>query len=144
MKTTLTLLIALTISLGTLGCKKETPSEITPSSETTTTEATVVADGAFTGTVEVACGSCIYGIKDAAGCPMAAKVNGTELLVENTGISAMKTGLCSASQQATVTGDIKDGKLMATSFELIAKADIKDAAEAAHGHNHDDHTGHNH
>ena len=75
-------------------------------------------------TVGVACGVCVYGM-EGEGCPIAAKVGDKTYMVELTGdpFDTHGAGLCSADTdaKATVTGEVKDDKLVLSSLELITE-----------------------
>lgn len=74
----------------------------------------------------VGCGSCIYDVKGAKGCPGYIKVEGKAIPLTGLNISFHKLGLCSKEGKAKVEGKVVDGKYVATSFELIKDDDHKD------------------
>ncbi len=65
--------------------------------------------------VEAGCGSCIYKMAGAEGCPLAVLIDGKPYLVQ--GVTWPNHDYCDAKQQAVVTGKIEDGKFIATSVE---------------------------
>jgi hypothetical protein len=69
-------------------------------------------------TVELGCGGCIYEMEGVTACVTAAKVGETTMLVEGGGVDAHSAGLCEAARMATVVGEVKDGKLYASSITL--------------------------
>lgn len=70
-------------------------------------------------TLEVGCAKCTYHLDGAATCGTAVKVGGTAYAVNVPGFDAMKEGLCAGAKQAKVTGEMKDGKFLASKIELI-------------------------
>ena len=69
-------------------------------------------------TLEVGCATCIYDMEGVTGCVTAAKVGETAMLVEGGGIDAHNDGLCGSARMATVVGEVKDGKLHASTITL--------------------------
>lgn len=77
-----------------------------------------------TQTVEAACGQCQFNMKDKKGCDLAVRIDGKSYFVEGTGIDDHgdahdKMGFCNAVRKAEVTGKVKKGKFVATSFKLL-------------------------
>lgn len=81
----------------------------------------------------VGCGSCIYDVKGAKGCPSYIKVNGKALPLTGIKTSFHKLGLCGKEGKAKVDGKVVDGKFVATSFELV-KGDEKGGDHKDHKH----------
>ena len=76
--------------------------------------------------VEVACGQCMFGMKDKKGCDLAAMVDGKPFFVEGTklddhGDAHAADGFCSAVSKAEVVGELKDNKFVVTSFKLLPR-----------------------
>ena len=74
--------------------------------------------------VEVACGQCQFKMKGKKGCDLAVRMGGKSYFVEGTGIddhgdAHSKEGFCNAISKAEVTGEVNDGKFVATSFKLL-------------------------
>ena len=69
-------------------------------------------------TVELGCGGCIYHMEGVTSCVTAAKVGDTVMLVEGGGVDAHSAGLCESARMATLVGEVKDGKLYASSITL--------------------------
>ena len=77
-----------------------------------------------TQTVDAACGQCQLNMKDKKGCDLAVRIDGKSYFVEGTGIDDHgdahdKMGFCNAVRKAEVTGKVKKGKFVATSFKLL-------------------------
>jgi YHS domain-containing protein len=101
------------------------------------TDATATTEGAV---YEVGCGGCIYDKADAQGCEAAVKVDGKSHWIAGVKINAHGLGLCAASAQARMTGELKGDTFVATSFEIVSPDDQdKDAPDAPSGHNHGSH-----
>ena len=88
-------------------------------------EITYVRDGggraALTPTirlVEAGCGECTYKMDGVTSCALAVKIDGKPYLVSGTDVSAHEAGLCRATKQAEIAGEVKYGKFVATSFKL--------------------------
>ena len=77
--------------------------------------------------VEASCGQCQFKMKDKKGCDLAVRIDGKAYFVDGTNIddhgdAHSSTGFCNAIRKAEVTGKIKDGKFVATSFKLLPEA----------------------
>ena len=70
-------------------------------------------------TVELGCGACIYEMEGVTKCTTAAKVGDATMLVVGGDIDAHSAGLCEAARDATVVGEVKDGKLYVSSITLL-------------------------
>lgn len=81
--------------------------------------------------VEASCGQCQFGMKDKAGCDLAIRIDGTSYFVDGSGLDDHgdahgDDGMCNCIRQATVTGEIKDGRFVSASFELMPVDKDKD------------------
>ena len=79
----------------------------------------------------VGCGSCIYDVKGAKGCPGYIKVKGKTMPLTGLKMSFHKLGLCAKEGKAKVMGKVVVGKFVATSFSLV-KTDAKDEDHKGH------------
>ena len=73
--------------------------------------------------VEAACGECMFGMKG-SDCDLAIRMNGHGYFVDGVNMDSLgdahaKDGMCKAIRKARVTGQIKEGRFVATSFELL-------------------------
>ncbi len=73
--------------------------------------------------VETACGECKFGL-EGDDCDLAIRVNGHSYFVDGVnpdslGDAHAKDGICEAIRQARVFGEVKGGRFVATSFELL-------------------------
>ena len=80
----------------------------------------VVAEPAV---VEAACGECKFGLKG-DGCDLAVRIGGRAYFVKGVDMDSLGDahaahGLCNAIRKARVTGEVKDGRFVATRFELL-------------------------
>lgn len=74
--------------------------------------------------VEAACGQCKFKMQGKKGCDLAVRIGGKSYFVEGTkiddhGDAHSKEGFCNAVRKAEVSGEVKDGKFVATSFKLL-------------------------
>ena len=77
--------------------------------------------------VEASCGQCQFGLK-APGCDLAVRIDGKAYFVEGAGIddygnAHAEDGFCNAVREATVTGEIRDGRFQPKSFVLLPSGD---------------------
>jgi len=77
----------------------------------------------ISGVYTVSCGKCNFEMTGDA-CDLAIEVEGNYYYVEGTGLhdhgdAHADDGLCSVKRKAKVTGEIKKGVFVSTSFELI-------------------------
>ena len=96
-------------------------------------------DKSRTQVVETACGQCKFGMKGTSGCDLAVRIDGKSYFVDGTDIykhgdAHGNDGLCNTVRKAEVTGEIKDGRFMASNFKLLP----------VEAHKHDAHDGHKH
>lgn len=73
--------------------------------------------------VPVACGECLFGMKG-KGCDLAVKIGGKGYYVDGVkmddlGDAHAADGMCNAVRQARVTGEIRNGRFVASRFELL-------------------------
>lgn len=73
--------------------------------------------------VEAACGECLFGLKG-DDCDLAVRIGGRAYFVVGThidqhGDAHAADGFCKAIRCARVTGEVKRGRFVATSFELL-------------------------
>ena len=88
----------------------------------------VTVDTTFTkavdGKVEAGCGMCTFNVEGVNRCETWIKVEGKVFPLAGVEYNAHTGGLCSPdSKQASVAGEVKEGKFTATKFEISA-ADI--------------------
>ena len=103
-----TLAVALTMALG--GCSQ------TPKTETAATTEVVTLRSE---TVEVACGSCVYGMAGVKGCKLAARINDEDpILVTGSDLDLHEHQLCSTANTAVVTGEVEGDTLVVTTVEI--------------------------
>ena len=106
-------LVVVTVFLG--GCHGNHPKTM-DSPETMATESDAVSADEMT--VEVGCGDCIYDMPGLKGCPLAAKIDGTPMLVTGVKVNAHKLGLCKKAKEAVVVGHVEGDKFVATKVEV--------------------------
>lgn len=73
--------------------------------------------------VEAACGECLFGLKG-DDCDLAVRIGGRAYFVDGThidqhGDAHAADGFCKTIRHARVTGEVKRGRFVATSFELL-------------------------
>ena len=117
MKCVLRSYVVFAIAVGLFGCTQEKAKTATgpPDSAEPVASATKLVSAR---TVEAGCGSCIYEMPGVDSCKTAVLVDGQHLLVSGDHSDAHPLGLCSAASPAIVTGEVKDGQLVATRLEL--------------------------
>ncbi len=103
------LLVCLVLSLG---CQNDTSSSM-PAGTTNVVNQMV----------EASCGECQFGM-EGNGCDLAVRIDGNSYYVDGAsmddhGDAHGDDGMCNCVRQAKVTGQIKDGRFAATSFELL-------------------------
>ncbi len=103
-------LVSLGAALALGGCSQ------TPMTETAATAEVVTLRSE---TVEVACGSCVYGMDGVVGCKLAAKINnGDPILVTGSDLDLHEHNLCSTASNAVVTGEVDGDTLVVTAVEI--------------------------
>jgi len=73
--------------------------------------------------VEAACGECQFGMPG-KGCDLAVRMDGQSYFVDGAGIddngdAHAQDGLCNAVRKARVAGEVRDGRFIASAFELL-------------------------
>jgi hypothetical protein len=81
---------------------------------------TIAVDGNI---VEASCGQCQLGL-DGEGCSLAVRIGDTSYFVDGTGLDDHgdahgDEGMCNCIRRAKVSGDVVDGRFVATQFELL-------------------------
>ncbi len=110
--TVLTLGVVLGVALGVAlgGCSQTLKTETAATSEVVTLRSE---------TVEVACGSCVYGMDGVVGCKLAVRINnGDPMLVTGSDLDLHEHNLCSAATDAVVTGEVEGDTLVVTAVEI--------------------------
>jgi len=79
--------------------------------------------------VEAACGECQFSMPG-TGCDLAVRIDGQDCFVDGTGIddhgdAHANEGLCNAVRKARVSGEVRDGKFVATAFELLPQDGLR-------------------
>ena len=104
-------------------------------------------------TVEASCGQCQFNM-EGKGCELAVRIDGKFYYVDGAamddhGDAHSDDGMCNCIRHAKVSGEIKDGRFLSTSFELLpqekqegnAKADLdhgtSDNEDSSKKHDHD-------
>ena len=77
--------------------------------------------------VEASCGQCQFGM-EGSGCDLAVRVDGKPYYVDGSSIDDHgdahgDDGLCNCIRKAKVTGEFKDGRFVAASFEVVPNKD---------------------
>ena len=78
--------------------------------------------------VEAGCGQCLLGLKtEKKGCDLAVRIDGKSYFVDgfkmdDFGDAHAKDGMCNATRQAEVVGEIKNDRYVASSFKLVPVA----------------------
>jgi hypothetical protein len=108
MKTLCLLSLGAALALG--GCSQTSKTETAATSEVVTLRSE---------TVEVACGSCVYGMDGVNGCKLAVKIdNGDPMLATGSDVDLHAHNLCKAPTKAVVTGEVEGDTLVMTSVEI--------------------------
>ena len=103
-------LVSLGAALALGGCSQTAKTETAATAEVVTLRSE---------TVEVACGSCVYGMDGVVGCKLAAKVNsGDPMLVTGSDLDLHEHKLCSVATDAVVTGEVDGDTLVVTAVEI--------------------------
>ena len=73
--------------------------------------------------VEAACGQCQFGLPG-SDCDLAVRIDGASYFVDGTGIddhgdAHASDGFCNAVRPARVSGQVREGRFVATHFELL-------------------------
>ena len=99
-------LVSLGAALALGGCSQTAKTETAATAEVVTLRSE---------TVEIACGSCVYGMDGVQGCKLAAKINGDPILVTGSDLDLHEHHLCSTASDAVVSGEVDGGVLVASS-----------------------------
>ena len=86
-------------------------------------------DATFHGhTLTVACGRCIFEMEGVEGCPWAAEIEGEHYLIRGPLPTDHSThapdGICNMHRKAVVDGELRDGELLVTRFELLPAEEV--------------------
>ncbi len=78
--------------------------------------------------VEASCGQCQFGMQG-SGCDLAVRIDGNCYYVDGTSIDDHgdahgDEGFCNCIRNASVTGEIRDGRFMATGFSVLPNQDL--------------------
>ncbi len=73
--------------------------------------------------VDAACGQCQFGLPGSS-CDLAVRIDGASYFVDGTGIddhgdAHSSDGVCNAVRSARVSGQIQEGRFVATHFEVL-------------------------
>ena len=131
---TIFLLALLTVTLsGCFDLKNETEVTTVPKTESekpssagsTKNSPTALTDKI----VEASCGQCQLGL-DGTGCDLAVRIDGKSYFVDGSSIDDHgdahgDDGLCNCVRKAKVSGEIKEGRFVANSIEIIPKGTIE-------------------
>lgn len=76
--------------------------------------------------VDVACGECLFKMPG-KGCDLAIRLNGRGYYVDGVDLDSLgdahaKDGMCMVIRKARVTGELKDGRFISSSFQLLPEA----------------------
>lgn len=104
----------------TFGCGQSDQIEPVASDSSSTT---LISDQ----TVEVGCGQCQFEM-EGTGCDLAVRIDGTSYYVDGSSIddhgdAHSEDGLCNCVRQGKVTGEIKDGRFVASTIALLPDSD---------------------
>ena len=74
--------------------------------------------------VEASCGQCQFHMTEKTGCDLAVRIDEKPYFVDGTTIDQhgdphAKDGFCNAIRRAEVSGEVKEGRFKAKSFELV-------------------------
>ncbi len=95
--------------------------------------------------VEASCGVCQFDM-EGSGCDLAVRIGGKSYYVDGStmaehGDAHGDGGMCNGVRKAKVTGEVKDGRFVSTSFELLPEEKSASKGAGKDGH---DHAGHDH
>lgn len=73
--------------------------------------------------VDAACGECLFGLPG-KGCDLAVRIDGRSYYVDGINMDSLgdahaKDGMCEVIRRAKVTGEVRKGRFLASSFELL-------------------------
>lgn len=73
-------------------------------------------------TVEASCGMCMFGM-ETEGCELAVKIDDKTYIVEGgekyQGDAHAEDGICNVIRKAKVSGEVTEGRFVASSFEML-------------------------
>lgn len=89
-------------------------------------DAEPMADASPTLRVTAGCGSCVFGMEDALGCPLAVKVKGRAYLVsgvemDDLGDAHAADGLCNVAREADAAGHVDGDRFVAERIRLLPR-----------------------
>ncbi len=103
-------LVSLGAALALGGCSQTSKTETAVTAEVVTLRSE---------TVEVACGSCVYGMAGVTSCKLAVKINdGDPMLVTGSDLDLHEHHLCTTAAEAVVTGEVEGDTLVVTAVEI--------------------------
>lgn len=139
MKTSLILCCFTLCLVISIGCQNEVAKNESDTSKPLT-NTSLIADQ----TLEASCGQCQFEM-EGSGCDLAVRIDGKSYYVDGAkmddhGDAHGDDGMCNCIRQAKVSGEVKDGRFVATSFELLPAEKTKDGDKSKEGeHSHKDH-----
>ncbi len=79
--------------------------------------------------VEAACGQCLLGL-EGEGCDLAVHIQGHSYYVDGVHLDSLgdahaADGMCEVIRKARVTGEVKDGRFVASSFHMLPQGQEK-------------------
>jgi hypothetical protein len=97
------------LALALAGCATSGPTALTTPTE-----------------VEAACGECLFGLKG-DDCDLAVRIGGRAYFVDGVKLDALgdahaQDGMCKVVRRARVTGEVRRGRFVASSFQLLPEA----------------------
>jgi len=77
--------------------------------------------------VEASCGQCLFGLKGKGGCDLAVRIDGKSYFVDGFTIAQFgdthaDDGMCNVVRKAKVTGEVRNGRFAASTFEVLPVA----------------------
>ena len=111
------ILLLFVLTIGVMGCKRYDDKKKEDSkTKTSAAETQIVA--------EAGCGQCQFKLNGKDGCDLAVRIDGKAYFVDGASIDDFgdahaDDGLCMCVRKAKVKGEIKDGRFVATSFDVL-------------------------
>ena len=91
-------------------------------------------------TITVGCGSCMFHMPEAQGCPFAAEIDGNHYLIQGRVPEDHERhahdGICVTTRKAVVDGVIRGDKLITTRFDLKPADDLSSSSSVQLDHTH--------